>query len=146
MKTTRTKCQEVVNELYGLGVYRVREEDIDPLTAHFENVFGDLLDPDYIEAMLKYLRGDDMEPMDKQRKFHALQNLKVAIEIHPEAYPDFLPVVEYPDQLWSLADLAEVLYGMRGDPKVYHLDLPAPEEGRRYNTEEVRDIVKLLNT
>ena len=145
MKTTRTKCQEITNDLYGIGKYRVREEDIDPFVEHLEAIFKDLLDPEYASAMLKYIQGEEMDMMERQRKFHALQNLKVAIEVHPEATPTFLPEVEYPDQAWSLADLAEVLYGVRGDPKVYHLDLPTPKDGRRYTTEEVRRIVKSLS-
>ena len=146
MKTVRTKVQEIVNELFDFGVYVVRDEDLDRVVAHFDSVFRDLLDSEYADALVKYLRGETLDQMDGQRKFHGLANLKVSIGLHPEATPTFLPKAMYPAKKWYLADLGEVLYGVRGDPKVYHLDLPAPENGRYYNVAEVKSIVEQMNT
>lgn len=145
MKLPRTKSQEVVNLLFGWGRYRVTEDSLVELNLHLSKVLPKVIGVEYATAVLDYMQGKQLGGVVKQRKFHVMQILPDAIVLYPEAEPKFLPRVIYPkDKQWSLADLAEALFGEKGDPKVYHLDLPAPE-GRNYTTEEVLRIVESLN-
>ena len=143
MKTSQTKAQRVVNNLYGPGVYIVKDDDLDRLATYFEEVLSELLSPDYIEAVVKYIKGEELSGTEKQRNFHALSNLSIAIT-QVDSLPTFLQEVEYPeDKQWTLADLGEVLFGVRGDPKVYSREFSPPANGDFYTTEEVKAIVEM---
>jgi len=142
MKTSQTKAQRVVNSLWGAGVYIVHEEDIDKLSAYLEKHLPQLLAEEYTEAVVKYVRGEELTGTEKQRSFHALSNLPVAIT-QLDVSPDFLEKVVYPkEKQWTLADLGEVLFGVRGDPKVYSREFPPPANGDYYTTDEIKEIVR----
>ena len=146
MKGVRTKAQELVDIVWGRGTYMVSEEDVDKVADHLEQLLPDVFAEEYVEAVVKDLRGQTMTAVDRQLKFHAMQNIKVAGAQFENRPPDFLKMVEYAEgREWSLSDLAEPLFGQRGDMKVYTLDLPLPENGETYTTREVRDIVEALS-
>jgi len=145
MKSTRTKFQELVVQFWGYGKYVVEEADLPKLSQYFQDYFSEVLSPDYSAAMMKFLRSEAMTPYERQKKFWASSML---VRSKPEE-PDFLKKVEYPeDKLWSLADVAEALFGKQGDTRIYRADIPKPwREGMdsKYTTEEVKEIINLWN-
>lgn len=145
MKSDRTKAQEVVNILFGYGNYIVKDEDVSRLAEHLDKVLSDLLDPKYASALVGYASGEDVTPMLNQLKFHAINNARVAVKMHPEAKPTFLGSPDMDKESWSLAELGEVLYGVIGDSKVYNLGLSSPVDGKTYTREEVNSILERLN-
>lgn len=141
MKLPRTKAQEVVNTLFGRGKYAVTVEDIQSLIDHFDVVLGELVPDEYVEVLLKFLEGDPLIPVEVQRKFHLMRILQPLMESHPEVEPTFLTLVDYSkSREWALSDVAEAMYGLKGDSKVYHLDLPKPL-GDHYTTDEVKEML-----
>lgn len=142
MKGTRTKAQEIINELWGVGVYKVREEDLPKLVGHFKSILPELLEKKYLDVILAYFTGGDVGNLERQLKHHALQNLRKSIRFFPDAEPTFLERVELPDDgAWSKAALGEVLYGEYGDPKIYIADIPDPKDGKAYTKREVQEIL-----
>lgn len=141
MKSVSTKFQELVAEFFGRGVYVVEEADLPKLSQFFEGVFSRTLEEKYTVAFMKYLRGEQTSAYERQLKYYAMTTLRI-LACSIEA-PEFLKKVEYPeDKMWGLVDLAEPLFGRRGDPKVYRASLPAPANGGEYTTQEVKAIVK----
>lgn len=144
MKSTRTKYQELVAEYWGYGVYLVGEEDLPKLAQFFEQGFGRVLSHQYLTAMKKFLAGQQLAAYERQLKFYATNTLRTAFD--RTTPPDFLKRVSYPEgKRWALADVAEVLFGQRGDTRIYRVDdLPEAGDGH-YSTAEVKEIVAQWN-
>lgn len=146
MKSTRTKAQELVDTIWGRGKYMVSEDDVGRVAEHLEKLLPEVFAEDYVMAIINSLRGEMLSPVDRQVKFHAMQNLVVAGAHFEDSPPDFLKMVEYNENReWSLSDVAEALFGQYGDMKIYTLDLPIPEDGRIYTTREVKVIVEAMS-
>lgn len=141
MKSARTKAQEVVDVLWGPGQYLVSEQDVDKVASHVASVLTQMFAPEYVEALVKDIRNGGLSSVERQRKFHLMQNLPVASECITNSLPDLEKVDYSEDRQWSLGDLAEALFGQAGDMKIYNVDLPTPENKEFYTTEEVRRIV-----
>ena len=146
MKLPRTKAQEVVNTLFGRGKYVVKEEDIQGLIDHFHSTLLPLAGEEYADVLAKFLEGDPLNGVEVQRKFHLMRILQPLMESHPEVEPTFLVEVDYAsDKHWSLADMAEAIFGAQGDSKIYHLDLATPDNKEYYTTLEVKSILDKYN-
>jgi len=141
VKSTRTKAQELVNALWGPGRFMVKAEDVPQLAEYLRTALSAVFAEEYVSAIARDLSGTALSSVDKQRRFHLIQNLDSARDCMSAPPPEFLQCVDYSeDRLWTLADMSEALFGQHGNVRVYTMDIPKPENGSAYTTEEVKGI------
>lgn len=140
MKLSRTKVQDLVTSLYGLR-WVIKDSDVEKLIEHFQEHLPKMLRQNYVDVIIQHLKNEEPTGSDRQMRFHATKFLKGVLERYPELEPTFLEEIDLPpDKKWTRADIAEVFYGVRGDPKVYYKTFPDPE-GDKYTTAEVQKII-----
>ena len=139
MKLSRTKAQEIAN-IFWPGKYIV--EDVDGfITGYLRQMLATGLAEDYVEVIIRYICGEELSAVDRQKKYHAMQNLPVACADAAKVAPTMLEEVNYSqDRQWTLPEIATVLFGKYGDTRVYAVPMPTPVDGKLYTTKEVEKI------